>query len=129
SPEQPSLTPGSFEARLPISDEHYLLLVFRRSARRYTPVIDEACRKLVLNILDTLIIQLSPSAQAQKEEAANRWSDAQYSEHRDPEPWVFEKMGLPDDYVPRKINDFIEPPYDEDYVVVHQASPPPEFKE
>src|SRR5690606_30111385 len=65
--ERPDPAQGSSLAYAPISDEHYLVLGFRRSAKRYTPAIDAACRKLILSILDTVKIQLSPNAQAQKE--------------------------------------------------------------
>lgn len=116
---------GDTCCHLAISDRHFLTFNFFRSGMPYTYACDRAARSVIDRILRSVCLELSPSSAAKLAEARERWPDAQYSSHRDPEPWVFEERKLPDwdmDEYPTEI-------LDEHYIVTRKASQPPVYDE
>lgn len=116
---------GETFCHLPISDQHFITFSFFRSCTPYTINCDKAIREVIDRILRSVRLDLSPSSAAKLTEAKHRWPDAQYSSHRNPEPWIFEERKLPDwdmDEYPTEI-------LDEHYIVTRQASPPPVYEE
>lgn len=119
------VAPGDTICHLAISDQHFLTFSFFRSGTPYTYACDRAVRSVIDRILESFRLTLSASSAAKRTEAKQRWPSAQYSSHRDPEPWIFEERKLPDwdmDEYPTEI-------LDEHYIVTRQASPPPVYEE
>ncbi|ABC30429.1 conserved hypothetical protein [Hahella chejuensis KCTC 2396] len=89
APNPSSAASYSSYAVTPLDDRYYLRLMFHNHG--YVPVgqaiynmntlRDKVCRNIVL--------QLSPSAQAQMDRAQRCWPDARISPQREPENWVY----------------------------------------
>lgn len=74
---------------MPTSKEHFLVVSFRESAfgrLTMTPGLKRQCARLRHLIMESTQLTLSPSAQAEKAEAAAQWPDESYSESL-PELW------------------------------------------
>jgi len=72
----------------PISEEHALSFNFCYQNTRDNKEVPNAVKSFAQKIMHSVHVELSPSAQQQKEAAEKQWPGQRYSEHMEPLRWI-----------------------------------------
>jgi len=74
--------------QIPLSDEHYLTFNFSYQIFNKKIGVHNAVKSFAQKIMHSVHVELSPSAQQQKEAAEKQWPGQRYSEHMEPLRWI-----------------------------------------
>jgi hypothetical protein len=99
----------------PLFHDKYLMVTFDVIGSLPAEASNQLMLQRIEAIIASLKMQLSPSAVQQKTDAEQRYPDAHYSQHREPEPWQY--------YSSYRDGDILEG--EESLVIEGPCSPPP----
>ena len=72
----------------PVTEEHVLTFDFRYKNYQDDKAVHQAVREYAVAIMQSVTINLSPSAQAQKDAADKQWPNQRYSTNKEPLRWI-----------------------------------------
>ena len=73
----------------PLFHDKYLMCTFSSTGSLPAAASNQLMMERIHSIIPSLKITLSPEAEKQKAQAEQQYPNAQYSQHRDPEPWRY----------------------------------------